>query len=96
MLLSDERPNGELAMVTGIIPDTNMSDFLTFPAELLQADKYYMMKSQILESMGFSAKVRKRGNLQRRRARGSLEREGRMGGPSARECRGGPLQGCHP
>lgn len=58
VLLNDERPNGELLMVTGSIPESNMSDFLYFPASLLAADRYFIMKSQILESIGFSAKDR--------------------------------------
>ncbi len=59
--MNDSRPNGELLMATGTLPDGatgNSSDFLEFPAELIPADRYFVMKSQILESMGFGPKER--------------------------------------
>ena len=58
VLLNDPRPNGELLMATGALPDSgsNTSDFVDFPASLIPADKYFIMKSQILESMGFGPK----------------------------------------
>lgn len=59
ILLNDARPNGELLMATGTLPsEANSSDFLEFPASLIQADRYYEMKSQILESVGFAPKER--------------------------------------
>lgn len=58
ILLNDERPNGELLMATGSITDSNLSDFVEFPAQLIEADRYFVMKSQILESMGFKPKER--------------------------------------
>ncbi|KXZ52752.1 hypothetical protein GPECTOR_8g143 [Gonium pectorale] len=54
LLLNDGRPNGELLLATGSLQDSNMSDCLEWPAALLPADRYYMMKSQILESLGFA------------------------------------------
>lgn len=45
--LADERPNGELLLATGTVPDSNMSDYLDFPAELLESDKYFIMKMQV-------------------------------------------------
>ncbi|GAX73871.1 hypothetical protein CEUSTIGMA_g1321.t1 [Chlamydomonas eustigma] len=54
VLLNDVRPNGELLMATGTLPETNTANFINFPAALIPADKYFVMKSQILESMGFS------------------------------------------
>ncbi|PNH12803.1 hypothetical protein TSOC_000234 [Tetrabaena socialis] len=58
LLLNDERPNGELLLATGLVQEANSSDFLEWPATLLQSDKYYMMKGQILESMGFGPNER--------------------------------------
>ena len=37
------------------LQDNNSSNFVIFPAKLLPADRYFIMKSQILEEMGFSA-----------------------------------------
>lgn len=54
--LNDPRPNGELLLATGMLQDNNASDFLMFNAELLAADKYFMMKEQILDQMNMSAK----------------------------------------
>ncbi|KAG1670765.1 hypothetical protein FOA52_013992 [Chlamydomonas sp. UWO 241] len=56
LLLNDERPNGEVFMATGTVPENNNSDYLNFPAELIESDKYFVMKQQILESMGFETK----------------------------------------
>ena len=39
ILLNDPRPNGELLMATGSLPESNASDYLEFPASLIQADK---------------------------------------------------------
>lgn len=52
VLLYDGRPNGELMLCTGAVEESNPSDFTTFKAALLGADKYYAMKAQILESLG--------------------------------------------
>lgn len=57
VLLNDERPNGELLMATGTLPESNMSDCIDFTASLLEADRYYIMKTQILEQLGFGPKV---------------------------------------
>ncbi|GFR43931.1 hypothetical protein Agub_g5069, partial [Astrephomene gubernaculifera] len=55
LLLNDGRPNGELLLSTGALQDNNTSEFLAWPAQLLQADRYFTLKRQILESMGFGA-----------------------------------------
>ena len=48
VLLNDPRPNGELLMATGTLPnESNAADFLNFPAALIPADKYFIMKSQV-------------------------------------------------
>ena len=39
ILLNDPRPNGELLMATGTLPESNSADYLEFPASLIQADK---------------------------------------------------------
>jgi len=54
--LNDPRPNGELLLAMGRVPDTNPSDCLMWDASLVQADKYYVMKQEILQSLGFSPK----------------------------------------
>lgn len=51
VMLNDGRPNGEMLLATGTLQDNNTSDFLLFKATLLEADKYYPMKQQILDSM---------------------------------------------
>ncbi len=45
--MNDGRTNGELALATGSVQDANQSDFITFDAALLPADRYYMMKAQV-------------------------------------------------
>ncbi|GFH16603.1 uncharacterized protein HaLaN_13049 [Haematococcus lacustris] len=52
--LYDPRPNGELLLATGSVPTSNPADFLSWPAALLKADRYFQMKTQILEELGFS------------------------------------------
>jgi hypothetical protein len=47
VVLADERPNGELLLSRGELQDANPADFLLFKAELLQADKYFVMKQQV-------------------------------------------------
>ncbi|KAG2498938.1 hypothetical protein HYH03_003128 [Edaphochlamys debaryana] len=56
LLLNDGRPNGELVLATGSVQESNTADYLDWPASLVQADKYYMLKAQVLESMGFGPK----------------------------------------
>ncbi|GIL70833.1 hypothetical protein Vretimale_3919 [Volvox reticuliferus] len=53
LLLNDGRPNGELLLATGGLQDGNMADYLDWPAALVPADKYFMLKSQVLETLGF-------------------------------------------
>jgi hypothetical protein len=55
LLLNDERPNGELLLATGRVQELNAADHLQWPAALVPADRYFMMKNQILESFGFNA-----------------------------------------
>ncbi|GLC74385.1 hypothetical protein PLESTF_001507400 [Pleodorina starrii] len=58
LLLNDGRPNGELLLATGGVQEGNMSDFLDWSAGLVPADKYYLMKAQVLESLGFGPQER--------------------------------------
>jgi len=58
VLLNDPRPNGELLLATGMVPETNMADFIEFPASLIPADRYFSMKTQILETLGFGPQER--------------------------------------
>ncbi|EIE20473.1 rubisco small subunit N-methyltransferase, partial [Coccomyxa subellipsoidea C-169] len=53
MAIYDGRPNGELAMATGRVEDDNASDCLTVRVGLVQADRLFSVKKQILESLGF-------------------------------------------
>jgi len=54
VFLYDPRTNGELLLALGQVPDTNPANHLLWPANLMQSDRYYMMKSEILESLGLS------------------------------------------
>ncbi len=45
--LYDPRPNGELLLATGSVPDVNPAQHLLWPAALIQADRYYGMKAQV-------------------------------------------------
>lgn len=56
MLLFDGRPNGELLLSTGSVEANNPSDFINMNASLVQADRYYSMKAQILETLGMGPK----------------------------------------
>lgn len=56
LLLNDGRPNGEMLLSTGTVQENNKSDFLLFPTSLVPADRYYTMKSEILESVGLAPK----------------------------------------
>ncbi|KAK9917898.1 hypothetical protein WJX75_009348 [Coccomyxa subellipsoidea] len=49
----DGRPNGELLMATGRVEDDNASDCLTVRVGLVQADRLFSVKKQVLESLGF-------------------------------------------
>lgn len=53
MLLFDARPNGELLLACGQVERNNPSSFLVLNAELLQADRMYTMKKQIVQDLGF-------------------------------------------
>lgn len=55
MDLFDGRSTGELFLATGQVEDQNPSDNLFMKAELVQADRLYTAKKQILESLGHSA-----------------------------------------
>lgn len=54
LLISDQRPNRELALAYGICEDDNMNDCLEYEASLIGADRLYTLKKQIVESEGFS------------------------------------------
>ncbi len=54
LLLFDERPNGELLLTCGQVEANNPSNFLTLNVGLLQADRMYTMKKQVVEELGFA------------------------------------------
>lgn len=43
----DGRPNTEMFLATGTVEEDNLSDFLTVQANLVAADKLYMLKKQV-------------------------------------------------
>ena len=43
----DGRPNTEMFLATGKLEDNNLSDHLTFRANLVAADKLYTLKRQV-------------------------------------------------
>lgn len=45
-----------MLLSTGSVQADNKSDFLLFPTALVPADRYYTMKSEILESVGLNPK----------------------------------------
>ena len=49
----DGRPNGELILATGRVEDDSPSDYLTISVGLVQADRMYSTKKEILKAMGF-------------------------------------------
>lgn len=49
----DGRPNGELLLATGRVEDDNASDCLTITVGLVQSDRLFTVKKQIVESVGF-------------------------------------------
>lgn len=51
--LFDGRPNSELVLAAGYVEANSPSDFLVLQTGLLQADRMYSMKKQILEELGF-------------------------------------------
>mmetsp|Transcript_4662 Transcript_4662/g.11038 ORF Transcript_4662/g.11038 Transcript_4662/m.11038 type:complete len:518 (-) Transcript_4662:222-1775(-) len=53
ILISDPRPNSELILATGRVYASNPSDFLLWKANLIQTDRYFMLKNQVLESLGY-------------------------------------------
>ena len=46
----DGRPNTEMFLATGTLEENNLSDFLTVQANLVAADKLYMLKTQVHSS----------------------------------------------
>ena len=44
----DGRPNTEIFLACGTVEENNLSDYLTVQANLVAADKLYMMKKQVL------------------------------------------------
>ncbi|KAK9824456.1 hypothetical protein WJX72_010403 [[Myrmecia] bisecta] len=55
VLIFDGRPNSELFLATGMLEDSNQSNCLLFEASLVAADRLFMLKKQILESVGFAS-----------------------------------------
>ncbi|KAF5827149.1 Rubisco LSMT substrate-binding-domain-containing protein, partial [Dunaliella salina] len=53
ILISDPRPNSELILATGRVYPNNPSDFLLWKANLIKTDRYFLLKNQILESLGY-------------------------------------------
>lgn len=49
----DGRPNTEMFLATGKLEDNNLSDHLTFQANLVAADKLYTLKRQVVQAVGF-------------------------------------------
>ena len=49
----DGRPNSELILATGRVEDDSPSDYLTISVGLVQADRMYSTKKEILKAMGF-------------------------------------------
>jgi histone-lysine N-methyltransferase SETD3 len=54
VLVNDGRPNAELLLSVGTMQNDNMSNYLLFPAQLVSSDKYYSLKQQVVQSLGFS------------------------------------------
>lgn len=44
----DGRPNTEMFLATGTLEEENLSDCLTVKANLVAADKLYMLKKQVI------------------------------------------------
>lgn len=53
-IISDQRPNTDLALTFGLVEDDNPNDCLEYRANLIGADRLYGLKKQIVESEGFS------------------------------------------
>ncbi|DBA68672.1 TPA: hypothetical protein ACH3X2_013468 [Trebouxia sp. C0005] len=49
----DGRPNSEMFLASGMLEENNLSDYLTVQASLVAADKLYVMKKQVVQSLGF-------------------------------------------
>lgn len=56
LCLFDGRPNGELLLSTGTTEDENPSDYLEFEVELVQTERLYLAKRDILQAMGYDVK----------------------------------------
>ncbi|KAL3145868.1 hypothetical protein ABBQ38_015239 [Trebouxia sp. C0009 RCD-2024] len=52
----DGRPNTEMFLATGTVEENNLSDYLTVQVNLVAADKLYMLKKQVVQSLGFDVK----------------------------------------
>lgn len=52
MRLNDTRPNGECLLATGFVERDNPANFLLYEAELVQTDRLYTAKRDVLQSMG--------------------------------------------
>ena len=50
----DGRPNSELILATGRVEDDSPSDYLTISVGLVQADRMFSTKKEILQAMGFN------------------------------------------
>eukprot|EP01025_Chloroclados_australasicus_P026878 TRINITY_DN26696_c0_g2_i1.p2 TRINITY_DN26696_c0_g2~~TRINITY_DN26696_c0_g2_i1.p2 ORF type:complete len:501 (-),score=29.89 TRINITY_DN26696_c0_g2_i1:203-1489(-) len=55
VMLNDQRNSGEIFMAKGYVDESNAFDFMTITASLVQADRLYNMKKEILESYGLEA-----------------------------------------
>ncbi len=49
----DGRPNSELILATGRVEDDSPADYLTISVGLVQADRMFSTKKEILHAMGF-------------------------------------------
>lgn len=51
----DGRPNSELILATGLVEDDSAADYLTISVGLVQTDRMFSTKKEILKAMGFEA-----------------------------------------
>ena len=51
----DGRPNSELILATGRVEDDSPSDYLTISVGLVQTDRMFSTKKEILQAMGFNS-----------------------------------------
>jgi hypothetical protein len=57
VFINDLRPNGERLLATGSVERDNPSNYLLFETELVQSDRLYTAKREVLQSMGIQACV---------------------------------------